>query len=243
MLISGKNTVVVLVLSFVFALNSNVYANCFRVNTYNWLYSAEEAQTVDVNAAKDEEKTESCSGWDIIGNKLLWYLPNCFVDLADCFTVEVGAGDFGLHLYLTDYVNMGANVGYSYNAGWAYKRQYGIFKEVSYNAELFRFNTFEKKRRTFIGNFGNYDLLSSNSSSGFKYPENNLGEPPYSLDVSYLQKNIQEDPYAIGFKASLLVGVKFQFHAVEFADFICGLFFYDLNNDNYGAKCVSTEKK
>lgn len=151
-----------------------------------------------------------------IGSNLLWYIPNCLLDLADCFSIEFSAGDIGLGVNLTKYASFGAGVGNGYNVGWTNKRQIGFFNDMNYNADFLYFSAFEKNRRNLYGTYEDYFTSNFSNADIIKYPRSMR----------------HEDPYAIGVKAAFLLGVKVQFHPVEFADFLCELFFFDLNNDS-----------
>ena len=170
------------------------------------------------DAAKTNNKTKPHYEIDYaaIGHNLLWYLPNCLMDLADCFTIEFGAGDIALDIDVTKYASFGAGIGNSYNMGWTNKRQIGFFKDANYNADFLCFSNYERNRSNLLGNYK--DVYTSNVSS--------------SDIINYPRAMRFEDPYAIGVKAAFLFGVKIQFHPVEFLDFLGELFLFDLNKDS-----------
>ena len=170
-----------------------------------------------LNAAEaDAPKKHYEIDYAAIGHNILWYIPNCLLDLIDCFSIELGAGDIAADVDITKYFSLGAGVGNSWNMGWTNKRQIGFFKDANYNADALCFSVFERNRTNLLGTYKNQYTSNFSSADIINYPR--------SMRF--------EDPYAIGVKASFLLGVKFQFHPVEFADFICELFFFDLNNDS-----------
>lgn len=216
MLISGKRIVFFLTVLIVFAVNFNANAEVCGWH-FSKLFDSEEQTAVrgGLNADGTVKPYHEINTRAILYN-VLWYLPNCLLDLADCFTFEAGAGDFGIDLYMTRYATIGAGVGNSYNVGWTNKRQIGFFNDAAYNADFLFMSSYEKIRTPLLGTHKYLSVFNCTNADIIKYP------PTMK----------HEDPYAIGAKFSCLLGFKFQFHPVEFADFITGLFFYDLNDDS-----------
>ena len=150
-----------------------------------------------------------------VGHQLLWYIPNRLVDLADCFTVELSAGEIALDAYLTRYATVGGGIGYSALLGWSGDyRAYGAYTQRGWNGDFFPLNACEIQRDNLFGSYNSARAVNC----GLANCEN--------------MKNLQEDPYAIGGKAAFWFGVKLQFHPVQFADFLTGLFFIDICDDD-----------
>lgn len=192
MAITRKGIIFVLTLLTVFSLNFNA------------------------NAGFEENEEEKKFSWTALAYNLVWYIPDVLLDLADCVSFEVGAGDIGVDLNLTQYAAFGAGVGNSYNVGWSHHRQIGFFKDTAYNANLVCLSNFEKRRENILGTHKNINC--------FNYTK---------ADIIARPDNIRhEDHYAITAKIACYLGFKIQFHPVEFADFITGLFFYDLQKDS-----------
>lgn len=172
------------------------------------------APDFDEPVASDEEvkKADSDKDWQ---HQLLWYVPNRLVDLADCFTVELGAGEVAMDLYLTRYATLGGGVGYSATLGWiGNERVYGGYTQRSWNGEFFPKSYYEIQRDNL---FGTYNSIRTTNKGNANCKD---------------MKALHEDPYAIGVKAAFWGGIKFQFHPVQFADFFCGLFFFDICDDD-----------
>lgn len=222
MFLSKRGIIFILVLSSVLTV-TNVHANywgwrIFYRNSEN--VAEKELQEKDDTGKKEAEEStpapESEIDWSAVAYNVLWYLPNCLLDLADCFTLEIGAGEFGINFNATKYASFGGSIGHSYNAGWTHKRQIGLFQDASYNADFVCLSKFEKSRRAILGYHNKFHV--------FNYTNADILNFPATLK--------HEDPYAIGVKAACIIGVNFQFHPVEFADFLTGLFLFDICDDS-----------
>lgn len=176
---------------------------------------ANETPATNVPAEEKITKDEEIN-WKAVTYNVLWYLPNRLIDLADCFTVELNAGDCGVDVYLTRYANIGAGVGNAYSAGWSHGRQYGFFNEPNYNANFLCFGKEARRRDNLLGSYKYFNYTNTSCMDIFMYPETLR----------------HEDPYAIGAKASFLLGAKVQFHPIEFADFLAGFLLFDIKNDD-----------
>jgi hypothetical protein len=137
------------------------------------------------------------------------------MDLLDCFTLEVGIGEIGADVYLTRWASFGSGIGYSATAGWTAGRQYGVYTHQGWNGELFKWTAYEMYRERLCGNYKE----SRDAHVG-------------AADIEKLKLEIGADPYAIGAKAAAYVSVKFLLHPVELADFVCGLFLIDFQEDD-----------
>lgn len=195
MLISKKGITFVLALLTVFAVNFN-------------------AGAADVDQSEDGFTFAKAAG------KVLWYIPNCLLDLVDCFSVEAGAGDIGVDVNLTRYASFGAGIGNSYNVGWSHHRQIGFFNDNAYNANLVALSVFDKTRKNILGTHESYSCFNHTRADIINYPD--------TLK--------HEDPWAIGAKIAFYLGVKVEFHPLELVDFVTGLFFYDLQDDDVQRK-------
>lgn len=214
---ASKKMIISLAVFCMFALICNANADFTSFNTLNILSASENIENSDAAPAEEEKvEQDETINWKNLGYNILWYLPNRLLDLADCFTIEFEAGDYGADVYLTRYANIGAGAGYSYGMGWSHGRQYGFFNEPNYNANFLCFGTESKQRKNILGSYKYFNYTNTSCADIFMFPD--------TLK--------HEDPYAIGAKVSFLVGAKVQFHPVEFADFIAGLFLFDISNDD-----------
>lgn len=163
----------------------------------------------------DPVENEAVKQSNSFGHKLLWYFPDRFMDLLDCFTLELGANEIGAEVYATRLVDIGANIGYPITIGWTQGRKYGIFTTKGWQADFFNLSAYELYRSSLCGNYNE----SRDSYTGFATIEN--------------CRKFDNDPCAIGGKVAVYLSVKFQVHPVEIADFLCGLVLIDFQDDDF----------
>lgn len=157
------------------------------------------------------------------GDKLLWYLPNRICDLVDCFTIEIGGGpNARLDLHLTQACCLGAGYGNEYLFGWDRRffggeKRFGEFDSIGYKADLFYLDV---EKRDINNVFGSLPSYSVNHSGVV-----DINAPEY--------ESKKRDFWALGIDLGLLYNVKVEIHPVAIADFIAGLFFIDIEKDDY----------
>ena len=175
-------------------------------------------QQADGSDAKSDD--EGSPVWDAI----LWYLPNRICDLVDCFTIEIGGGlNARLDLHLTQAIALGAGYGNEYMVGWdrryfgGEKRWSEQFDGLSYKADLFYLGIEKRKIENLFGNFPSY-VVDRRGVININAPEYDRGK---------------RDFWAIGLDLGLLYNIKLEIHPLAIVDFITGLFFIDIEKDDY----------
>ena len=155
----------------------------------------------------------------VIVGKFLCYLPNLVMDLLDIFTLDLKAGLFaGAGARVTRAFGFGGLCGTN---GGIYKeinRQYGIALEDGYQAQM-GFLTVEDI--SIINPIGSVKEVWAHGSN---FPTCN--ESIYNLYTG------ARDYWAIEAYLYFLAGAKVGLHPIEIADFITGIFFYDLKGDD-----------
>ncbi len=151
--------------------------------------------------------------------KIALYPANLVLDALDVFTVNVGAGPVAdISLQATAAFWGGGNVGMSGKLYKAYNRQYGAGIEQGWYWELVAVG--QEDRSVIDGTA----LVN-------KYTENRDGVPDFRSRVYDLETGAR-DYWACGGSLGLLVIADLYLHPVEIADFITGIFLYDLKGDD-----------
>ena len=133
----------------------------------------------------------------------------------DVFTLEVGIGEIGLDLQLTRFATFGGGIGNSYMLGWSIYNQHGIYHQRGWYGDFLTYRSSDVQRQAVNGVYVPFYKMDNGR-----------------VDVGKMDRAGAEDPYAIGVKACCLLGLKFQIHAVELADFVAGLVFIDFKDDD-----------
>ena len=183
---------------------------------------AKDPQTLEDIKNPQMEKTGDEITQKIV-SKVFCYVPNLIMDFLDMTSLDLKGGLYGgLGFRITNYFGLGAQ--YGVNAG-LYKdvnRQYGIGFERGYQAQLV-FLTMENISVTDpIGTVKEFWRHGSN------FPDSNA--EVYAIGTG------ARDYWAIEVYAYALAGAKVGVHPIEVADFITGLFFYDLIDDDIQLK-------
>lgn len=183
---------------------------------------AKDPQTLEDIKNPQMEKTGDEITQKIV-SKVFCYVPNLIMDFLDMTSLDLKGGLYGgLGFRITNYFGLGAQ--YGVNAG-LYKdvnRQYGIGFERGYQAQLL-FLTMEDISVTDpIGTVKEYWRHGSN------FPDSNA--EIYAIGTG------ARDYWAIEVYAYALAGAKVGIHPIEVADFITGIFFYDLIDDDIKLK-------
>ena len=155
-----------------------------------------------------------------IGEKLLFYIPNRFVDAFDTFSVSLGFGPIiEARLMATRAIDVGAGIGMDAKAYKLYNRQYGFGLEEGWYWSFIclgeeEFSVFE--------------------SVGFvsKYTETRAGFPEPTQRV-YDFFDGARDYWAFGGALGLGLDGELYVHPVELADFILGFFLIDIKEDDF----------
>ena len=188
-------------------------------NSYlSWRIYSRFSETKENQTGNSEQKHSSskpAAKQRSTGSQILWYLPNRLVDLLDCFTFEVGGGEYSLDLQFTRFATFGGNIGYSGMLGWSANRQLGLYTQRIWNADFLNLNISETNRKSILGNY----VKIYSSKKGAVSIENMIDEGAF-------------DPFAIGARIGCYFTVNFLFHPVEFADFLAGWFLVDFREDD-----------
>lgn len=149
------------------------------------------------------------------GENISKYASNRLSDICDCLTAEVGVGEVGFNLYLTRYANLGAGLGYAHMAGFTVYDQCGVYREQSWYLNLLQLSACDVMRLNMSGNYNQFYRMNGGLA-----------------DIAQMKLERAEDPYALGFKVCCYANLKLQFHPVEIADFVAGVFCIDLQDDD-----------
>lgn len=183
------------------------------------LFAAEDTRLSPGSKPQQEKPSRSGKMLENAGWAALMYIPNRIIDATDIFTLQAGAGGaFAVDVHVTKYFQIGGWHGPSYFLEKGYARQYGGGNKsgsafgilcFDYN-ETFVTETFGTVREYYIekDEFGMADFMLD----------------PYMSDDA--------DFWAIGFNGGWLLNFAANVHPIEIADFVTGIFFIDLMNDD-----------
>lgn len=152
-------------------------------------------------------------------DKIALYIPNRVLDALDTFTVSVGVGPvIRAQLYATRGFAFGAGAGAEVMAIKGCNRQYGVCREAGYDISFAMFN------RVNLTRDGQSRLVQPYiiDEDGFPLPNQRL----------YEYYNGARDYWAIGGALSLGLATSVAIHPIEIADFVTGIFFIDLKDDD-----------
>lgn len=177
--------------------------------------AVKEPAIVAVKSAKANTKNDD-SG---IGRVLLMYFPNMLVDFTDIFSLGLSVGaKAGAEVRLTRWFQVGGNYGDDYFVEKGFNRQLGGGYDDGYSFQLV---ALAGESRYLDNTFGTVkDYFIRESKARVLSPSNEI------------YKNQTRDFWAIGVEGGWLVNVKALVHPVELADFVLGLFFIDILDDN-----------
>ena len=156
---------------------------------------------------------------DGVIDKIALYFPNRILDALDVFTVSVGVGPaVQAELHATRGFAFGAGAGAEVMAVKGCNRQYGVCREAGYEVSFAMFNRINLERD------GQSRLVVPFviDEDGFPLPNQRLYEP----------YNGARDYWAIGGSLSLGLTTSVAIHPIEIADFVTGIFFIDLKDDD-----------
>ncbi|MBQ9789953.1 MAG: hypothetical protein IJW31_10210 [Lentisphaeria bacterium] len=155
------------------------------------------------------------------GEKILLYIPNRIVDLTDLFSVGVGVGGtVRAELMATELAKVGGS--YDFGTLRAYKdwnRQYGFGMQKGWYWSLVSLGEESSRRYNTIGWVDEY----YQGCAGIPLPN----EPIYNYYMG------QRDFWRIGGALGFLVEGEFYINPIEWVDFLTGLVFIDLRQDDF----------
>lgn len=156
---------------------------------------------------------------DDVWSKIALYIPNRVMDALDIVTLSVGVGPVvRADVYATRAFAFGAGVGAEVMAVKGYNRQYGVCREAGYNMSFAMFNSVNLTRD------GQSRLVVP-----FVIDEDGFPSPNERLYEFY---SGARDYWAFGGSLALGLAGTLAIHPVEIADFITGIFFIDLKEDD-----------
>jgi hypothetical protein len=159
-----------------------------------------------------------------IGHRLAMWLPNRLVDLDDIVSLGLGFGPkAGIEPIVTRFQPFFGSYGDQYFIVKGYDRQWGGGYESGWS-----WSTLENRRvedtfgsvRPYIHNHGS---LAENMDLARPFPQ-------FDWEI---YKERKRDLWAIGVDAGWLLSANAYLHPVEIADFLTGIFLYDLRGDDF----------
>ncbi len=164
------------------------------------------------------QQMEKPSMEKVITDKIIMYIPNRIVDLFDIFSIEVETGATAkLGFRVTHAFGFGAGIGPSGKLSKDFNRTYGASLNNGYQAYFLAMGVGDETREYTYGNLPPYWY----QYDGFQVPSDRI----------FAEKI--KDYWSVEAGASLLAGAKVAIHPLCIADFVCGIFFYDLLGNDY----------
>ena len=160
---------------------------------------------------------------DDVWSKIALYIPNRFMDAVDIITVSVGVGPVvRAEMHATRAFAFGAGVGAEVMALKGCNRQYGVCREAGYDMSFAMFNRVDLTRD------GQSRLVVPFiiDEDGFPLPGDRL----------YGFHDGARDYWELGGSLALGLAGTLAIHPVEIFDFITGIFFIDLKDDDITAE-------
>lgn len=154
-----------------------------------------------------------------IGEKILLYLPDRLLDLADVISLDVHLGMLAhINFHLTRAFQVGAGARTVAGLGWHDHRSLGMAVQAETGVAVVG-----------AGAQGYFGMLAG--SSGLKTVSDGLAGLHNPSDRVYQEFR---DYWGVGFEfTALIVGFEFELHPVDLADFMLGWFGVDILNDDF----------
>lgn len=154
------------------------------------------------------------------GDTLLLYIPNRIVDFADMFSITLGFGPaIGIEGQCTQYLAIGGDAGPTAQMIKGINRQYGFAKQSGWDVSFLMVGAENRERQGAIGSVKDYYYYSTGVPS--------MEKVPYDFHNGSL------DFWAVGGKLICLFEVQAYLHPVEIADFLLGIVFIDIKDDDF----------
>ncbi len=156
-----------------------------------------------------------------VTNKLIYYFPNLFLNLMDSFTANIGLGAKSTFaLSMTRYAQFGGSYGDEVFLEKGIYRRYG----GGYN------NGHSLKLGPLLGEKRYIDnVIGDMTPRIIKKPELQMQRP-----TNAIYKDKYRNFWTVGIDIGWLINIGLHLEPIEFADFITGIFFYDLCDDDLG---------
>jgi len=156
---------------------------------------------------------------DEVLSKIALYFPNRIMDALDVFSVSVGVGPVvRAELHATRGFAFGGGAGAEVMVLKGCNRQYGVCRQAGYDISFAMFNRVNMTRD------GQSRLIVPFviDEDGFPLPNQRL----------YELYNGARDYWALGGSLSFGLATSVALHPIEIADFVTGIFFIDLKDDD-----------
>ncbi|MDD5697177.1 MAG: hypothetical protein PHH77_01050 [Victivallaceae bacterium] len=156
---------------------------------------------------------------DDVWSKIALYIPNRFMDALDIVTVSVGVGPvIRAEVHATRALAFGVGAGAEVMAVKGCNRQYGVCREAGYDLSFAMFN------KVCLTRDGESRLVEPFviDEDGFPLPGERLYEFYHGA----------RDYWELGGSLALGIAGTLAIHPIEIADFITGIFFIDLKDDD-----------
>ncbi|OQA87903.1 MAG: hypothetical protein BWY31_00557 [Lentisphaerae bacterium ADurb.Bin242] len=170
-------------------------------------------------ACLNAQEAEKPSWGRIAADKALMYIPNRIVELFDIFSLELESGvTVKCGVRLTHAFGFGAGIGPSGKLSKDFNRTYGTSLNNGYQAYFLALGIGDETREYTYGNLPPYWY----QYEGVQLP----------TDRIFAVEKVK-DYWALEAGAAFLVGAKAAIHPLNIADFLCGIFCYDLLGNDY----------
>lgn len=204
---------------FAILLAGMVSATCVMAEEVQTERQQLQKQSTEAVKTAEKEQMDKNARTLYYTGKVIYYIPNLLLDLSDVFSLNLKAGpSVGAGFGITKAFGLGVQVGTTIGVYKDVNRQYGFASENGYQAQ-FGFLTVE--------DISVVDPIGT--VQGYWQFGNNF---PSCYDGIYNIENGARDYWALDVYVSALFGVDFGLHPIEIADFVTGIFFYDLKNDD-----------
>ncbi|MCK4983602.1 MAG: hypothetical protein KAS17_11795 [Victivallaceae bacterium] len=204
-----KILIIVLIVGSVFAVNFNINAADAVPGTTR--------KAGGFDRTRPNKFTASLKN---LGRYFLLYIPNRFIDATDIITADLNiGGGFAAEMQATRYLQLGGSYGESYFIAKAYARQYGSgHKDTNHFGFIFM-----EKDITFVN-----EAAGSIKEYVIDFPQFSTAD--YHLDAF---RDDDVDFWKLGIRMGWVIELGLGIHPVEIADFITGIFFLDILNDDF----------
>jgi len=153
-------------------------------------------------------------------DKVVLYIPNRIVEATDLFSLELGFGPaIKADVSATKAFDFGAGVGPTAKVVKGYNRQYGFSLDKGYSLGFTCITAQDIDRSEGTNNVQNF----SNDSTGL----------PDCTDRLYDIYNGPIDYWSVGGEVACGVDAGAYIHPVNIADFVTGIFLYDLKGNDF----------
>ena len=203
-------------------MGKKILLTAFFAATFAFSTFAEEQKPAGENTEKPVETRVQATGersfWTQLGRDILLYIPNRIIDASDLISMRVGAGaPFAIQAQVTNMLQFGGTHSSFYFLEKGYKRQCGGGYGDGSSFGLLMFDYQNKTVTETTGSVQKYALRK----------EFGIADPMLS---AYADDKV--DFWSIGADIGFVLGLGVHVHLRELPDFIGGIFFFDLSEDD-----------